>query len=83
MKLIKRKVSLKVVRKDGKKEFVPTRTITVCGIGWSHVPKEWKAIQERLRAERELGLDDDSTLTHIRAFNDKTDPNPTNPYYNY
>ena len=83
MKLFNRKVSLKAVRKDGKKEYVPTRTITVCGISYSYVPKEWKEIQKRINAERGLGLDNDSTLTHIKAFNNKTDPNPANPYYNY
>jgi len=82
MKLINTKIDVKVVYKNGQKSFVPVRKTTFCGIGWWRVPKEWKEMQKRIESERETRFDSESTLTRIRAFNEKHDPNPKNPYYN-
>jgi len=82
MNLINTTTSLRTVYKDGVKTFVPVRKTTICGIGWWRIPKDWEAIQKRLKEDRDLGLDSESTLTHIKVFNEKIDPDLSNPYYN-
>ena len=86
MKIIDTKFKVKKVIVDGQKKFVPIQKTTFLGFGWWVVPKDWEEISKRIESERalnrSLNMDSDSTLTHIRAFIDKNDPNPENPYYN-
>lgn len=64
------------------KKFIPIRKTTFCGIGfWKECP-EWAEIEKRMAEEKFLGMDSDSTLTHIRALIDENDPSPRNEYYN-
>jgi len=64
------------------KKFIPLRKVTFWGIGfWRQCP-EWEGIEKRMVEEKFLGMDSDSTITHIQTFIDKNDPNPRNEYYN-
>ena len=64
------------------KKFIPICKKSLFGIGFWKECEDWKATEEQIAGEKYLGLDTDSTLTHIRAFIDKNDPNPKNEYYN-
>ena len=64
------------------KKFVPVRKTMIWGIGFWRECKEWEKIEKQIEGEKYLGMDTDSTLTHIRAFIDENDSNPRNEYYN-
>jgi hypothetical protein len=65
------------------KKFVPVRKTSIWGIGFWRECKEWDKIEKQVAGDKLLGLDSDSTLTHIRAFIDENDPAaPVNEYYN-
>lgn len=82
MKFIDTKFKVKKVIEDGQTKFVPMQRTTFLGFGRWKVAPDWEEVQKRIAGDRSLGMDNDSTLTHIRAFIDKRDPNPKNPYYN-
>jgi hypothetical protein len=65
------------------KKFVPVRKTMIWGMGfWRECP-DWEEVEKKMEGEKFLGLDSDSTLTHIRAFIDENDPAaPVNEYYN-
>ena len=63
-------------------KFVPIRKKMLFGNGFWKECKEWEGIEKKLSDERYLGLDSDSTLTHIRTFIDENVPAaPVNEYY--
>ncbi len=80
---VKYKVKKVAVKgEDGvmEKKFIPLRKKAIWGIGfWTECP-DWKDTEEQIAGEKYLGMDTDSTLTHIRKFID--DVNPKNEYYN-
>ncbi len=64
------------------KKFIPIRRTAIFGIGfWREIP-EWEEVEKKIEGEKFLGLDSDSTMTHIRTFIDENDPNPRNEFYN-
>ncbi len=76
------KYKVKKVIVDGQSKFVPIRRKSILGIGWWSECKEWAKIEKQLDGERHIGLETDSTLTHIRSFiEDRTDVQLKNEYY--
>jgi hypothetical protein len=65
-----------------RKKFIPIRKTTFFGFGFWKECSEWAEIEKRIAEEKFLGMDSDSTLTHIRALIDENDPSPRNEYYN-
>ena len=82
MKIIDTKFKVRTINKDGRKKFVPIQKTTFLGFGWWVDCPEWMKRERNIAVEKSLGMDSDSTLTHIRAFIDTNDPNPRNEYYN-
>ena len=82
IKLLITKFKVKTVYKDGQKKFIPIQKKTFLGFGWWTDCPEWSGLEEGFKAERALGLDTDSTLTHIREFIDEAGPSLNNEYYN-
>ena len=64
------------------KKFVPIRRTTIFGIGFWKECKEWSGVEKQIADDKFLGMDTDSTLTHIREFIDAHDDAPKNEYYN-
>jgi hypothetical protein len=83
---VKYKVKKVVARNEHgilEKKFVPIRKTAIFGIGFWRECAEWEGVEKKISDEKFLGIDSDSTLTHIRAFIDENDPvAPTNEYYN-
>jgi hypothetical protein len=52
-------------------KFVPICKKSLFGIGFWRDCTEWENIERKIEGERYLGLDADSTLTHIRKFIDE------------
>ena len=71
-------VKLKV---DGMNSFVPMRRKSILGFGRWKIDPDWAAEEKRLAEEKFLGMEGDSTLTHVRGFINKRQPDQTNKFY--
>jgi len=80
--MIDTKFKMKKVVVDGCNKLIPMQKKTVFGVGFWKECEEWNEIEMKNNAEKLLGLNSDSTVTQIRKFIDKRDPNLVNEYYN-
>jgi hypothetical protein len=64
------------------KKFIPLRKKSIWGIGFWTECEKWQEAEKQLAGEKFLGINSDSTLTHIRKFIEYDDPNPPNEFYN-
>jgi len=80
--MIDTKFKTKKVVVDGINKIIPLQKKTLFGFGFWTECKGWKEVEMAFKSEKLLGLNSDSTLTQIRNFIDKRNPNPKNEYYN-
>lgn len=80
--MIDTKFKTKKIVVDGCNKIIPMQKKTLFGFGFWTECKEWKAVASKNNAEKVLGLNSDTTVTQIRKFIDKRNPNLENEYYN-